>query len=169
MKCLEGQTKLPFDVHLMIEDPDKYLEDFVTGQTEYITVHQEACRHLDRTIEHIKSAGVKAGVALNPATPLNSLDAILPQVDLVLMMSVNPCFGGQKLIPYTLEKIKELKERRLAGSMAFKIEIDGGVNLENAGEAAKAGADIIVAGSSVFGKEDAEKQAKKFTDIFSKM
>ncbi len=169
MKCLEGQTKLPFDVHLMIEDPDKYLEDFVTGQTEYITVHQEACRHLDRTIEHIKSAGVKAGVALNPATPLNSLDAILPQVDLVLIMSVNPGFGGQKLIPYTLEKIKELKERRLAGSMAFKIEIDGGVNLENAGEAAKAGVDIIVAGSSVFGKEDAEKQAKKFTDIFSKM
>ncbi len=168
MKCLEGKSGLPFDVHLMIEDPDRYIEDFVTENTEYITVHQEACVHLDRTVEHIRSAGVRAGVALNPATPVSTLDCILSRVDLVLIMSVNPGFGGQKLIPYTLEKIKELSEQRRREGLSFKIEIDGGITLGNALKAVEAGTDIIVAGSSVFGKGDAEEQARRFKEAFSK-
>ena len=106
MKSLVGKTDMPFDVHLMIEDPDKYLEDFVTDQTEYIVVHEEACVHLNRTIQHIKSLGVKAGVAINPATSLTTLDYILEEVDLVLIMSVNPGFGGQKFIPSALERLR---------------------------------------------------------------
>ena len=108
MKSLLGKTKLPFDVHLMIEDPDKHLEDFATENTEYITVHQEACPHLDRTISHIKSLGVKAGISLNPATPVWTLDEILPRLDMVMIMSVNPGFGGQSLIPYALDKVRML-------------------------------------------------------------
>ena len=154
MKSLQGKTDLPFDVHLMIENPDDYLEDFMTPQTEYITVHQEACTHLHRTIQHIKAAGAKAGVSINPATPLIMLDEILGDVDLVLIMSVNPGFGGQKMIPQTLRKIEALKKRREELGLDFRIEIDGGVKLDNISEVRKAGAEIIVAGSAVFGAED---------------
>lgn len=162
MKSLEGKTKLPFDVHLMIENPDDYLEDFLTPNTEYITVHQEACTHLNRTVQHIKSLGVKAGVSINPATTLATLDYILDDVDMVLVMSVNPGFGGQKFIPSALEKIRELAEIRKAEELDFAIEIDGGVNLNNVQEIASAGTDIIVAGSAVFHAEDIEETARQF-------
>ena len=125
MKSLCGKTALPFDVHLMIENPDQYLEDFVTDQTEYITVHQEACPHLHRTLQHIKGVGVKAGVALNPATPLSVLDYVLEEVDLILIMSVNPGFGGQKFIPSALRKVQDLEEIRRKRDCGFVIEIDG--------------------------------------------
>ena len=162
MKSLEGKTNLPFDVHLMIENPDAFLEDFLTPNTEYITVHQEACPHLHRTIQHIKSLGVKAGVAINPGTTLATLDFILDDVDMVLVMSVNPGFGGQKFIPSALEKIRELAEIRRAEELDFEIEIDGGVNLDNVQEIASAGTDIIVAGSAVFKTADIEETTEQF-------
>ena len=162
MKSLEGKTNLPFDVHLMIENPDAFLEDFLTPNTEYITVHQEACPHLHRTVQHIKSLGVKAGVAINPGTTLATLDFILDDVDMVLVMSVNPGFGGQKFIPSALEKIRELAEIRRAEELDFEIEIDGGVNLDNVQEIASAGTDIIVAGSAVFKTADIEETTEQF-------
>ena len=161
MKSLEGKTKLPFDVHLMIEEPDRYLEEFVTPQTEYITVHQEACIHLHRTVQHIRDTGVKAGVSINPATPLNTLEPILPDVDLVLIMSVNPGFGGQKLIPSALDKIRRLAEYRDRAGLAFAIEIDGGVTPDNIRMVADAGTDIIVAGSAVFGAENIRSRVRE--------
>jgi len=154
MKSLCGRTSLPFDVHLMIENPDAYLEDFMTPQTEYITVHQEACVHLHRTLQHIHDAGAKAGVSINPATPLVMLEEVLEEADLILIMSVNPGFGGQKMIPKTLQKIRELKARREADGLKYLIEIDGGVKVDNIAEVKAAGTDIIVAGSAVFGAED---------------
>ena len=166
MKSLNGKTKMPYDVHLMIEDPDKYLEDFVTDQTEYITVHQEACIHLNRTVQHIRSLGVKAGVALNPATPLCVLDYILEDVDMVLIMSVNPGFGGQKFIGSALYKIRDLSKIRKDRNLDFKIEIDGGITIDNVKEVTDAGVDIVVAGSSVFGAEDPEKRVRSFLDIY---
>ncbi|MFA5638114.1 MAG: ribulose-phosphate 3-epimerase [Anaerovoracaceae bacterium] len=165
MKSLSGKTKLPFDVHLMIEDPDKYIPEFVTDNTLYITVHQEAVHHLHRTLMYIKSLGVKAGVSINPSTPLSQLEEILPYVDLVLIMSVNPGFGGQKLIPECLDKIERLKEIRDENDYPFLIEIDGGVTLGNLKQVIKAGADIVVAGSSIFHTEDREKTTKEFVKI----
>ena len=162
MKSLLGKTDLPFDVHLMIENPDQYLEDFVTPNTAFITVHQEACTHLNRTIQHIKSLGVKAGVSLNPATSLSTLDYILEDVDMVLIMSVNPGFGGQKFIPSALEKIRELAEIRRAEELDFEIEIDGGAKLDNVQEIVSAGTDIVVAGSAVFKTPDIEETTKQF-------
>ncbi|MDO4176424.1 MAG: ribulose-phosphate 3-epimerase [Bacillota bacterium] len=162
MKSLEGKTKLPFDVHLMIENPDDYLEDFITPQTEYITVHAEACTHLNRTIQHIKSLGVKAGVSLNPATSLSVLDYIVEDVDMVLLMSVNPGFGGQKFIPSVLEKTRELDEVRKAEGLDFEIEIDGGATLDNVQEIVSAGVDIVVAGSAVFKAADIEARTEEF-------
>ena len=154
MKSLLGKTKLPFDVHLMIENADKYIPDFVTENTGYITVHQEACTHLDRTIEFIKSFGVKAGVALNPATPPLTLEYVADKLDMVLVMSVNPGFGGQSFIDNALTKIKKLDDFRKKNNLDFEIEVDGGVNLSNVREICDAGTDIIVAGSSIFGAED---------------
>ena len=162
MKSLCGKTEMPFDVHLMIEDPDKYLEDFVTDQTEYITVHQEACVHLNRTIQHIKSLGVKAGVAINPATSLSVLDYVLEDIDMILIMSVNPGFGGQKYIPSALAKVQMLDQIRRECNLNFKIEIDGGINLDNFKEVTDAGVDIAVAGSAVFGADDVEARVKEF-------
>ena len=154
MKSLAGKSGLPFDVHLMIENPDAYLEEFVTPQTEYITVHQEACTHLHRTLQHIRSTGVKAGVSINPATPLCMLEEVLEDVDLILIMSVNPGFGGQKMIPSVLHKIEQLVEIREERGLKFQIEIDGGVKTDNIAQVRAAGTDIIVAGSAVFGAED---------------
>lgn len=162
MKSLEGKTKLPFDVHLMIENPDDYLEKFVTPQTEFITVHAEACKHLNRTIQHIKSMGVKAGVSLNPATSLSVLDYIAEDVDMVLLMSVNPGFGGQKFIPSVLGKARELDEIRREENLNFEIEIDGGATLDNVKEIIDAGVDIVVAGSAVFKAPDIEKRTQEF-------
>lgn len=154
MKSLNNVTTIPYDVHLMIEDPDRYIEDFVTPNTEFITVHQEACRHLDRTIQHIHSTGVKAGVALNPATPIVMVEDVLDKVDMILIMSVNPGFGGQKFIPRALDKIRRLDEIRKTNGYDFVIEVDGGVNLQNCEELKSVGTDILVAGSAVFKAED---------------
>lgn len=167
MKSLIGKTKLPFDVHLMIENPDAYLEDFVTPQTEYITVHQEATVHLDRTLAHIKSLGVKAGVAINPATSLTALEWVLDKVDMVLLMSVNPGFGGQKFIPSAMDKVKALAQIREEKNLDFVIEIDGGITLGNAAEVAEAGVDILVAGSAVFGAEDVEERTREFQEVLA--
>lgn len=158
MKSLNNVATIPYDVHLMIEDPDRYIEDFVTPNTEFITVHQEACRHMDRTIQHIHSTGVKAGVALNPATPIVMVEDVLDKVDMILIMSVNPGFGGQKFIPRALDKIRRLDEIRKANGYDFVIEVDGGVNLQNCDELKSVGTDILVAGSAVF-KAESRKEA----------
>ena len=164
MKSLDNLETAPYDVHLMIENPDSYLGDFVTEKTEYITVHQEACKHLHRTIQHIRSYGVGAGVSLNPATPVSSLENILEDVDLVLIMSVNPGFGGQSLIHSTLRKIRKLADIREKNNLKFRIEIDGGVNLKTIPDVAETGVDIIVAGSAGFGAEDLEKRVAELKD-----
>lgn len=165
MKSLAGKSGLPFDVHLMIEDPDAYLEEFVTPQTEYITVHQETCTHLHRTLQHIRSTGVKAGVSINPATPLCMLEEVLEDVDLILIMSVNPGFGGQKMIPSVLHKIEQLVEIREERGLKFQIEIDGGVKTDNIAQVRAAGTDIIVAGSAVFGAEDIPGRVRELISI----
>lgn len=165
MKSLLGKTKLPFDVHLMIENPDQYLEDFVTKNTEVITVHEEACPHLHRTIQHIKSLGVRAGVSLNPATPISALDAIIEDVDLVLIMSVNPGFGGQKFIPSTLKKIRDLKALKETRNPKLEISIDGGITIENIKTVTDSGVELVVAGSTVFGAPDIDKRVKELLEL----
>ena len=147
-------TDAPLDVHLMISNPDQYLEDFAEAGADWITVHVETCNHLHRTVARIKELGKKAGAVLNPATSLSSLDHILPDLDLVMLMSVNPGFGGQKFIPSTIDKTRRLK--KIIDDMGLKtgIEIDGGVSPATIGEIAQAGANIFVAGSAVFGKDD---------------
>jgi ribulose-phosphate 3-epimerase len=162
MKSLNGKTSLPYDVHLMIENPDQFVADFVTPQTEYITVHQEAVRHLNRSIQWIHSHGVKAGVSINPATPLSVLENILSDVELVLIMSVNPGFGGQKLIPDCLDKVKKLREWRKQKGYAFEIQMDGGITLENLDQVLEAGVDIVVAGSAIFHTQDIESTTRQF-------
>jgi len=161
MKSLCGKTKLPFDVHLMIENPDNYIESFVTDDTGYITVHQEACRHIHRTVRYIKSFGVKAGVALNPATPISMLENILSEVDMVLIMSVNPGFSGQSFIEFSLDKIRNLAEIRKERKLSFEIQVDGGATVDNVRSLIDAGADIIVGGSSVFSGGDIEGNVKR--------
>jgi ribulose-phosphate 3-epimerase len=147
-------TALPLDVHLMIEEPDRFLKDFIKAGADYLTVHVEASVHLHRTIQTIKESGLKAGVSLNPATPVWSLDYILPDLDMVLLMSVNPGFGGQEFIPFALDKIKVLKSIIKERGFNVLIEVDGGVNLGNAKEIASTGADILVMGSAFFNSED---------------
>ena len=165
MKSLLGKTSLPFDVHLMIEDPDRYIDDFVTENTEYITVHAEACTHINRTIQHIKSHGIKAGVAVNPGTSLNTLDYVLEDADMILIMSVNPGFGGQKFIPSALDKARELTAIREKRGLDFEIEIDGGASLDNVQQITDAGVGIVVAGSSVFKADDVEKRTADFIGL----
>ena len=165
MKCLNGKTMIPYDVHLMIENPDNYIADFVAPQTEYITVHQEACRHLHRTIQNIKAQGIKAGVSINPATPVNTLSCILEDVDLVLIMSVNPGFGGQKFISQSVSKIRELAKIKKERGLSFAIEIDGGVTLDNAKMLAEAGVEIAVAGSAVFKAANVKDTVRKFKNL----
>ena len=162
MKSLTGKTGLPFDVHLMIENPDRYLEDFVTPQTEYITVHEEACPHLNRTVDHIKSLGVKAGVAINPATPASSLECIMEEADMILLMSVNPGFGGQKFISSVMDKARELAAIKKEKGYKFDIEIDGGVTLQNVKEVVESGVEIVVAGSAVFKADSIEERTGEF-------
>lgn len=165
VKSMVGKTKLPFDVHLMIEHPEQRIEDFVTPQTEFIVIHQEAAKHLHRVIQQIKSLGIKAGVAINPATSVSALEYILADVDLVLVMSVNPGFGGQKFIPSSMDKIRELDTIRKNRGLKFVIEVDGGVSLDNAGALAEAGCDIMVAGSAVFGADDIPARVRQFKEI----
>jgi ribulose-phosphate 3-epimerase len=147
-------TSLPLDVHLMIENADQYVEDFVKAGSDYLVVHTEACAHLQRTLTHIRELGCKAGVSLNPATPLSALDHILPDLDLVLLMSVNPGFGGQSFIPQVLDKISDLRTILDGLDREVLLEVDGGIKVGNIGEVAKAGADAFVAGSAVFGSAD---------------
>jgi ribulose-phosphate 3-epimerase len=155
VEAIRPVTKLPLDVHLMIENPDQYIESFVNAGADYITVHVEACRHLHRTIHHIKSFGIKAGVVLNPATPVETIQHILEDIDMVLLMSVNPGFGGQKFIPEVLHKIRKVKEMAKAlGKEDIEIEVDGGVNPETAKLCVEAGANVLVAGSAIYNQED---------------
>ncbi len=150
LRPLRDETGAWLDVHLMIENPDRYLEDFARAGADIITVHVETCPHLHRTVQRIKELGAKAGVTLNPATPLSSLGEILPYADLVLVMSVNPGFGGQSYIPSSAEKIRRLRAMLDAVRSKAWLEVDGGIKPENAAEAVKAGADALVAGSAVF-------------------
>ena len=151
-------TKLPFDVHLMIENPDKYIEEFAKAGADIITVHQEACTHLHRTVQLIKKQGVMAGVALNPATPEETLKYILPDIDMILLMSVNPGFGGQSYIPQVTQKIKAVRKMcESAGFPEMHIEVDGGVDTVTYEQVVSAGADVLVAGSAVYGAKDRKK------------
>lgn len=157
-------STLPLDVHLMIEEPDKFLRDFIKAGADYITVHVEASVHLHRTIQWIKESGVKAGVSLNPATPLWSLDHILSDIDMVLLMSVNPGFGGQEFIPCVLDKLKTLRNLINERGLNVLIEVDGGVKPDNAKEIALAGADILVMGSAFFNSEDYDVLMKRLKE-----
>lgn len=150
-------TNLPLDVHLMIEDADALIPEFAEAGSDYLTVHVEACPHLHRTIQLIKQKNVKAGVTLNPATPLALIEPILPEVDLLLVMSVNPGFGGQSFIPSVLDKLKAARRLIDAAAPHVLLEVDGGVKVDNARALRKAGADIFVAGSAIFGKRDYAK------------
>lgn len=147
-------TTKELDVHLMISDADKYVDAFAAAGADWITVHVEACDHLHRTVSRIKELGKKAGVVLNPATSLSTLDYILPEVDLVMLMSVNPGFGGQSFIPATLTKIRQLRQRIDALKLTVEIEIDGGISVKTIGDVAAAGANIFVAGSAIYGSKD---------------
>ena len=147
-------TSLPLDVHLMIEDPDAYIQPFVDAGADWISVHVETCPHLDRTLQLIRSLGAKPGVVLNPATSLSTLDEVLRIVDHVLVMTVNPGFGGQRFLPYTLEKVQRLRKVIQHKGLSAKIEVDGGVSLENVPDLVKSGANILVVGSQIFGDPD---------------
>ncbi len=163
MKSIRGCTERMFDVHLMIDEPIRYIDEFVAAGADIITVHAEACKHLDRTIEAIKEHGILAGVALNPSTPIETIRYVLGKVDMVLIMSVNPGFGGQKMIPYTIDKVAELKRLLVKNGYKADIEVDGGVTVENVDQFMDAGANIIVAGSAVF-KGDITTNVKNFLE-----
>ena len=160
MQSIRGCTERMFDVHLMIEEPIRYIAEFAKAGADIITVHAEACKHLDRTIEVIKEQGLLAGVALNPATPVEMIRHVLPKVDMVLIMTVNPGLGGQRLIPYTIDKVREVKKLIEEQELKVDIEVDGGINLSNVEEVMDAGANIIVAGSAIFNGNIQENVAK---------
>ncbi len=167
IKCLRKETNMIFDVHLMIDEPVRYLDDFKKAGADWVTVHAESCKHLHRTITAIKETGMKAGVALNPATPVSAIDYVLGEVDMVLIMSVNPGFGGQSFISSSLRKIAEVRKLINERNLDVRIEVDGGVNLKNVADVLKAGADVIVAGSAVFGG-DIYDNSKAFMERFKK-
>ena len=164
IETIRKTSGLIFDVHLMIEEPGRYVKQFAVAGADILNVHVEACTHLQRTISEIKELGLKAGVTLNPGTPLTTLEYVLNDVDLVLIMSVNPGFGGQKFIPFTLQKLNDLREMRLRKNATAEIEVDGGVTLSNAKEIMEAGAEVLVSGSSVFGG-DIEANVKAFREL----
>lgn len=159
VKSLRKATRLPLDCHLMIENPDQFIGDFAEAGADWISVHQEVCHHLNRTLHLIKSHDCRAGVVINPATPVETLSEVFDIVDYILVMSVNPGFGGQKFIPETLGKVKKLADIRSHRGYGYRIEIDGGVALDTVTEIVQAGAEILVAGNAVFGKGDAKKNA----------
>lgn len=154
VEAVRPRTSLPLDVHLMIEGPDKYIKVFAESGADWITVHQEACPHLHRTVHSIKDQGVKAGVALNPATPLTSIEYVLDDLDMVLLMTVNPGFGGQSFIPSVLQKIRALRQMADERGLSLQIEVDGGINEQTAKDVVAHGANVLVAGSYVFGAAD---------------
>ncbi|HZZ15356.1 MAG TPA: ribulose-phosphate 3-epimerase [Candidatus Sulfotelmatobacter sp.] len=160
VKALRKVTKLPLDCHLMIENPDEFIPAFAEAGADWISVHQEACRHLNRTLHLIKSHSCLAGVVINPATPVDTLAEVLDLVDYVLVMSVNPGFGGQKFIPGTLHKMQRLAEIRRERRLNFRIEVDGGIALDTVAEVVRAGGEILVAGNAVFGQGDPTKNAE---------
>jgi ribulose-phosphate 3-epimerase len=163
LKSLRKATKLIIDCHLMIENPDQFIPEFAEAGANWVSVHYEACRHLDRTLNLIRGHGMKPAVVINPATPVSFLVEVLPLVHHVLVMSVNPGFGGQKFIPYTLDKIRELKELRRARGLDFLIEVDGGVDHETVEAVVQAGAELLVAGSAIFGKGKGERETRALT------
>jgi ribulose-phosphate 3-epimerase len=165
VEAIRTITSLPLDVHLMIEEPDKYLEDFIKAGADYLTVHYEASVHLHRIVHYIKENGIKAGVSLNPATPVWSLEHILPDIDMALIMSVNPGFGGQGFIQMSTDKIKTLKRLISEKGLHTLIEVDGGVKLDNALDIVSAGADILVMGSAFFHSKDYGTIVRQFRDI----
>ena len=167
IKSVRKCTDKVFDVHLMIEEPVRYIKDFADAGADIITVHYEACKHLDRTVQAIKECGCKAGVVLNPATPVSVLEDIIGELDMVLLMSVNPGFGGQSYIRYVTDKIAKLRKMIDDKGLDLDIEVDGGVTTANVGELIKAGANVFVAGSAVF-KGDAAANVSKFLDEFAK-
>lgn len=158
-------TSLPLDVHLMIEQPDRYLQDFIKAGADYLTVHYEASIHLHRTVQSIKERGTKSGVSINPATPVWNLENILSDVEIILVMSVNPGFGGQEFIVNSIDKIKTLKKLTRDKGLSVQIEVDGGLNLDNVSMVISAGADIIVMGSAFFNSQDYVTTIKKFREI----
>lgn len=164
IKAIRKYTELPFDVHLMIEEPSKYVEEFVKCGADIITIHYEADRHIDRTINYIKSFGVKAGIALNPGTPVSVIEDLIPIVDMVLIMSVNPGFGGQKYIEYCSDKIRRVKELSEKYNKDLIIEVDGGVGKNNIKKVVDCGANLIVAGSAVFKNGEIEKNIKEIKE-----
>lgn len=162
VEAVKRVAKTPLDVHLMIENPDNFIPQFIKAGSNYITVHVEASKHLHRTIQLIKESGIKAGISLNPATPLSAIDeGILKDIDLLLIMSVNPGFSGQKFIPSALQKIKDAKRLIDSKGLKIEIEVDGGVKIDNIGDIAKAGADIIVSGSGIFETKDYKETISK--------
>ena len=164
VEAVRKVTELPLDVHLMIENADRYIGEFISAGSDIIAVHVEACTHLNRTIQLIKDHDKLAGVVLNPATPLSSLEEILHEIDMVLLMSVNPGFGGQKFIPSMLDKIENLAEVMSHYEHPIALEVDGGVNPENVGEIKQAGASVLVAGSAVFNAKDYKKAIKSLRE-----
>lgn len=168
IKSIRKESKLIFDVHLMVEEPIRYLEDFKEAGADIITVHEEACKHLHRTVTRIKELGLKAGVSLNPSTPLQNLDYILDEVDMILIMSVNPGYGGQAFLPLAYNKIRDLKEILISRQLMIDIQVDGGINAINVEEVLKAGANVIVAGTAVFGG-NITHNVKAFKEVFQKM
>jgi ribulose-phosphate 3-epimerase len=164
VQSLRKHTQLPLDCHLMIENPDDFIPAFAEAGANWVGVHYEACRHLHRTIELIRSHGMEPGVVLNPATPVDLLIPVLPMLHHVLIMSVNPGFGGQKFIPYSLTKLRDLRRLRDELRLEFRIEIDGGVAHDTIGSIVEAGAELLVAGSAVFGKGDAEEDGRKLLE-----
>ena len=161
VKCLRRATRLPLDCHLMIENPDEFIPMFVEAGANWISVHQEACIHLNRTLQHIRDHGARPGVVINPSTPVEMLSEVLDMVDYVLVMSVNPGFGAQKFLPGSLHKVRKLVEIREVRRLNYRIEIDGGVALDTVGEIVRAGAEILVAGNAVFGKGDPKNNAEQ--------
>jgi ribulose-phosphate 3-epimerase len=166
VRAIRSITTLPLDVHLMIEDPGRYAQDFVKAGADSLTVHLEACTHLHRNIHQIKDLGIKAGVAINPHTPVESLLPVLADLDLVCLMSVNPGFGGQAFIPFTMSKLHALNQYRQERGLRFGIEIDGGVDLSNALALMEAGANVLVAGQSVFGQADPAGAVRSFKALW---
>lgn len=166
VRAIRSITTLPLDVHLMIEDPGRYAQDFVKAGADSLTVHLEACTHLHRNIHQIKDLGIKAGVAINPHTPVESLLPVLADLDLVCLMSVNPGFGGQAFIPSTMSKLHALNQYRQERGLRFGIEIDGGVDLSNALSLMEAGANVLVAGQSVFGQADPAGAVRSFKALW---
>lgn len=161
VRSLRKVTELPLDCHLMIEDPDKFIPEFCEAGANWISVHQEACIHLNRTLHLIKSHGCLAGVVINPATPVDTLSEVLDLADYILVMSVNPGFGGQKFIPGAVHKIRRLADLRAERGYGYRIEVDGGIDLTTVADVVRAGAEILVAGNAVFGKGDPKTNAEK--------